>query len=63
MICVKSTSHLSLNDVNKFSKVIDNYANSNLDERAQKRLKCLDFYEANFNNILTLADTVNLFKF
>lgn len=54
---------LSLNDVNKFSKVIDNYANSNLDERAQKRLKCLDFYEANFNNILTLADTVNLFKF
>lgn len=54
---------LSLNKVDEFSKVIDNYANFSFDDKAQKRLKCLNFYEANFNNASTLAYTVNLFKF
>lgn len=54
---------LSLNDVNEFSRVIDHYANSSLSEKARKRSKCLDFYEFNFNDALTLKNTINLFKF
>lgn len=54
---------LSLNKADEFSKVIDNYANSSLGDKANKRSKCLDFYEANFNNVSTLTQTVNLFKF
>ncbi|ENW96778.1 glycosyltransferase [Acinetobacter sp. NIPH 298] len=54
---------LSLSKVEEFSKVIDNYANSSLGDRADKQLKCLKFYESNFNNSSIVANTINLFKF
>lgn len=54
---------LSLNCPDEFSKIIDEYGKKNIDERNQQRLRCLSFYEVNFNNALTLKNTINLFKF
>lgn len=54
---------ISLNCPDKFSKIIDEYGKKNIDERNQQRLRCLSFYEVNFNNALTLKNTINLFKF
>ncbi|WP_180061049.1 glycosyltransferase family 4 protein [Acinetobacter sp. YH12124] len=54
---------ISLNCPDEFSKIIDEYGKKNIDERNQQRLRCLSFYEVNFNNALTLKNTINLFKF
>ncbi|NAR98881.1 glycosyltransferase family 4 protein [Acinetobacter haemolyticus] len=54
---------LSLNNTDEFSKVIDNYASSNFDIRANKRLRCIEFYEENFNSTSIVESTINLFKF